>query len=366
LLEESAIMTSILGGAMLPHAPQFFTLPDTEDKENVAQVRAVAARIGERLKALEPQVWVCLSNDHAFQFFQHAAPPFTVHVGGRAEGEFAGRRFSYRIAADLGFRVVRELYRTGFDPAFTSTAEVDYALGIPLSHMDVQREPAAPILPIFVNAYLPPQPPMERCYAFGRALAQVLERLQVRAVVVASGGMSHFPGTERYSHPNLAWDERTLEPLRSGNLRSLLAYDERELDDTGNIELRCWAVAAGALGERKPDLVQMNPSWHHNYASLGWWTPPGEAAFVPHYPPIAPHLVRLTDALHRIANDEAARRRYLADRGAFAREARVEGEQAEALVALDLKRLAALGVHPLVSFLANMHLERAGKPAQGS
>ncbi len=25
-------------GAMLPHAPQFFTLPDTEDKENVAQV----------------------------------------------------------------------------------------------------------------------------------------------------------------------------------------------------------------------------------------------------------------------------------------------------------------------------------------
>jgi 2,3-dihydroxyphenylpropionate 1,2-dioxygenase len=49
-------MTSIVGGAMLPHAPQFFTLPDTEDKANVAEVQAVAARIGRELKALRPEV----------------------------------------------------------------------------------------------------------------------------------------------------------------------------------------------------------------------------------------------------------------------------------------------------------------------
>ena len=343
---------TLLGGAMLPHAPQFFTLPDTEDKENVAQVQAVARRIGEELKRLRPEVWISVSNDHAFQFFQKVAPPFTLHVGAEARGEFARRKFSYRIAGELSLRLVRELYRMGFDPAFTSTAEVDYALGIPLTHMGVE----APVLPIFVNAYLPPQPPMERCYAFGRALAQVLERLGVRAVLVASGGMSHFPGTKQYSSPNLAWDQRALEPLRQGNLRSLLAYDEKELDETGNIELRCWAVAAGALGERKPDIVQLNPSWHHNYASLAWWTPPAAEEHAPHYPSIAPHLVMLTDALHRIANDRGERARYRADRAAFA--AGLEGKQAAALVAMDLDALAALGVHPLVSFLANMHLEQ--------
>ena len=85
---------TILGGAMFPHAPQFFTLPETEDKANVAQVQAVARRIGERLKALRPEVWISFSNDHAFQFFQKVAPPFTLHVGGEAEGEFAGRKFS--------------------------------------------------------------------------------------------------------------------------------------------------------------------------------------------------------------------------------------------------------------------------------
>src|SRR5687768_2373862 len=151
------IGTAIVGGAMLPHAPQFFTLPETEDKENVAQVQAVARRIGDELRALRPDVWISVSNDHAFQFFQKVAPPFTFHVGGEARGEFAGRKFSYRIASDLSFQVVRELYRMGFDPAFTSTAEVDYALGIPLTHMGAGLDRDARILPVFVNAYLPPQ-----------------------------------------------------------------------------------------------------------------------------------------------------------------------------------------------------------------
>jgi 2,3-dihydroxyphenylpropionate 1,2-dioxygenase len=106
----------------------------------------------------------------------------------------------------------------------------------------------------------------------------------------------------------------------------------------------------------------MNPSWHHNYASLAWWTPPPETPHAPHYPSIAPGLARLTDALHRLANDAPARARYLADPAAFASAAGVQGEQAAALAAMDLKALAAMGVHPLVSFLANMHLARERPP----
>ena len=64
--------------------------------------------------------------------------------------------------------------------------------------------------------------------------------------------MSHFPGTDRYSNPELAWDKRVLEKLAAGNLKSLIGYDETELDDTGNIELRCWACAAGASASASP------------------------------------------------------------------------------------------------------------------
>jgi len=47
-----AMQSAILSGAMPPHAPQFFTLADTGDKQTVRRVRAVAARIDERLAAL--------------------------------------------------------------------------------------------------------------------------------------------------------------------------------------------------------------------------------------------------------------------------------------------------------------------------
>jgi 2,3-dihydroxyphenylpropionate 1,2-dioxygenase len=348
----------ILGGALLPHAPQFFTRPDTEDAANIARVEKVAATIGEQLSALKPDVWITISNDHAQQFFLDCAPPFALHVGGEARGHFAGKDFRYAIASEVSFALIRELYRLGFDPAFSSTAAVDYALGIPLTHMGVSAD--VPLVPLFVNAYLPPQPSMERCYAFGQAMAAALSALQIRAVVMASGGMSHFPGTDRYANPDLAFDKAVLEPLARGNLKSLIGLNEQQLDDTGNIELRCWAVAAGLLGERKPDVVELNPSWHHNYASLGFWSPPVTAS-MPHYPATRPDLVMLTTALHALANDAAARATYARDAAAFSREKGLVGTQAALLAVGDFKAITALGVHPLVPFLARMQIERETK-----
>jgi 2,3-dihydroxyphenylpropionate 1,2-dioxygenase len=347
------MMSTVIGGAMLPHAPQFFTMPDTEDKTNVERVRTVAAEIGERLRALEPDLWIIFSNDHAEQFFHQAAPPFTIHVGGEATGDFAGRKFHWRIPSEIAFELVRALYRQNFDPAFTSTARIDYAIGIPLTHIGH----TGPVLPIYVNAYLPPQPTMERCYSFGQAIARTVTAMGLKTVILSSGGMSHFPGTDRYANPELGWDRRVLEKLAAGNLKSLIGYDETELDETGNIELRCWACAAGALGERRPDIVSMDPSWHHNYASLAW-IDPAAGAPVPHYPSIKPELVALTSALHGLAHDAGRRAQYLADAGAYADQFALPPDQREALIRLDLPAIVKMGTHPLVPFLAQMQIQR--------
>src|ERR1700757_3121710 len=330
------MMSSVIGGAMLPHAPQFFTMPETEDRDTVERVKAAAAEIGTRLRALRPDLWIIFANAHVEQFFHAAAPPFTIHVGAEAKGEFAGRQFHWRVPGEIGFEIVRQMYAQGFcedrllcavqrfeivrqmyaqgfDPAFTSVAKIDYALGIPLTHLDI----ADPVLPIYVNAYLPPQPSMERCYAFGQALARIVSAMGLNTVVLASGGMSHYPGTERYAAPDLAWDRKALARIAAGNLKSLVGYDAAELDAAGNVELRCWACAAGALGERKPDIVSLEPSWHHNYASLGWFSAPGVRP-TPHYPSIKPELVELTVAMHGLAHDEASRATFLADAAGYA------------------------------------------------
>src|SRR5271157_4856535 len=143
----------------------------------------------------------------------------------------------------------------------------------------------------------------------------------------------------------------------AGNLKSLVGYDAAELDAAGNVELRCWACAAGALGERKPDIVSLEPSWHHNYASLGWFSPPG-ARPEPHYRSIKPELVELTVALHCLAHDDASRATFLADAAGYTDRFRLTADQREALIALDTRAIVAMGVHPLVPFLANMQVER--------
>jgi 2,3-dihydroxyphenylpropionate 1,2-dioxygenase len=188
-------------------------------------------------------------------------------------------------------------------------------------------------------------------------VARTVTAMGLRTVVLSSGGMSHFPGTDRYSNPELNWDKSLLDKLSSGNLKALIGYDEAELDETGNIELRCWACAAGALGERKPDVVSMDPSWHHDYASLGWIdSQVGEHAA--HYPSIKPELVGLTAALHGLAHEADKRADYMADAGAYADRFKLPADQRDALIKLDMPAIVKMGAHPLVPFLAQMQIQR--------
>jgi 2,3-dihydroxyphenylpropionate 1,2-dioxygenase len=203
---------------------------------------------------------------------------------------------------------------------------------------------------------------MERCYSFGQAIARTVTAMGLKTVILSSGGMSHFPGTDRYSNPELAWDKRVLEKLAAGNLKSLIGFDESELDDTGNIELRCWACAAGALGERKPDVVSMDPSWHHNYASLAWIGASAEPSKAAHYPSIKPELVELTSALHSLAHDAEMRAQFVADAPAFADKFKLAPDQREALIKLDMPTIVKMGTHPLVPFLAQMQIQRLRAP----
>jgi len=204
---------------------------------------------------------------------------------------------------------------------------------------------------------------MERCYAFGQMLADGVKALGLRAVVVCSGGLSHYPGTMRYVEPgpDTAFDEAFMDRMAAGETRYLLSLGERRLDETGNIELRCWGVAFGMIGERRPDLTDFEPTWHHNYGTVAWTTEADEQPFSPHYPPIHPDRVVLSETLHRLAQDDGERDRYLADPAAYA--AAIDGlsdEERDALVRLDQEQMINLGMHPFVPHAFRRVLERAG------
>ncbi|PPR11848.1 MAG: 2,3-dihydroxyphenylpropionate/2,3-dihydroxicinnamic acid 1,2-dioxygenase [Alphaproteobacteria bacterium MarineAlpha11_Bin1] len=343
-----------IGGVCMAHAPQFLTLPQTEDLETVKRIRSLATENGRRLKELKPDLAIVIANDHANQFLLKCVSSFVFHRGEIAKGHFAGSDFAYEVSSATSTALLRCLQEEKFDPAFTSTAALDYAFGIPLTFLEIDL----PIIPIYVNAYVPPQPSMERCYHFGQAIDRGLKALGIRAIVIASGGLSHFPGTSRYAKPATDFDLKLIRELSSGNLRWLLSLDEKMLDETGNIELRCWSVAAGMLGERSPDAVSFDPSWHHNYATFAWWSDFTSDTSPRHYPTIAPERVDLTDALHQIAYNEDERENFKTDRVSFARQRGLPADEAAALIAMDHEAFKRLGIHPFVTFMAALQLER--------
>ena len=82
-------------------------------------------------------------------------------------------------------------------------------------------------------------------------------------------------------------------------------------------------------------------------------TPPA-----PHYPSIRTELVEFTVALQELAHDEASRAAFLTDAEGYADRFRLTSAQRTALIGLDTRTIVAMGVHPLVPFLANMQVER--------
>src|SRR5437764_406891 len=212
----------VVGAAIVPHAPQFLTLPETEDKAQVARVTAAMRAIGDTFRAVDPDLLIVLSNAHCDDMVVHCVPPFALHCGRRAEGSGL-HEGPWPIDGAAGYALLRQLLDLGFDPAFTLDAKLGTAFTIPLDFCGYPRE--QPFLPIFVNAYVPPQPTPERCFAFGQALAHAIEREGRRAVVLASGGLSHYPGTPQYPHPDIDTDRVIFERLAAGNLRYLLSFD---------------------------------------------------------------------------------------------------------------------------------------------
>ncbi len=258
----------LVGAFACAHTPQLLARPDTEDRALVLRVHAAFARVRRRLEALRPDAIVMVGGDHVEAFFLNAVPALAVYVGAECGGSFGRYRYRFPIHEPLARVIAEQGIERGFDLLYTQDAPLDYAFYVPL-HFTMPAPPV-PIVPLHVNVYLPPQPTPRRCHDWGRALGEILGARTERIALMASGGMSHYPGTERYASPEFDWDRRVLDQLAQGRGRELVALTGEELDKAGNVELRTWLTVLGAVGDARADVYCYEPSWHHGNAVVEW------------------------------------------------------------------------------------------------
>ncbi len=267
-------MGEIVAAVGTCHTPYMFTRPPDENPQELDQAGVAMQELGKVLDETKPDVILFFGADHVETFSVTCIPSFAIIAGDKANAKFAGREHTLPIHREMAEDILNKLVvDKHFDIAYSEDAELGHAFSVPFEYVIGTRN--IPVIPFFANTYVPPLPTPRRCEALGRALAEIVKDRPERVAIIASGGMSHFPGTSKYLHPEFDFDRWLVSQFEAGNTDALLNMTGTQLDEVGNTELLNWAVMFGAIGKQEGELIDYIPTWHHGLCMM---------RFLPHRP----------------------------------------------------------------------------------
>jgi 2,3-dihydroxyphenylpropionate 1,2-dioxygenase len=259
-------MGEIVAAAATVHAPQLLTRPPEENQAHLDAGVAAMRKLGVVLDLTNADVILLLGIDHMESFFLDMVPTFAIADGQIAHAEMGPHRFQAPIHRPLVQALHRGLIADGFDLTYAQNVTLGHAFATPLAYVHEGRN--IPIVPMFVNVYVPPMPTPRRCAELGAAIAKIIESRPERVAILASGGMSHYPGTSKYYDPEYEFDHWAIEELEHGNFDSLLDLTPEQLDEVGDTELLTWMVLFGAIGSGRGELLSYQPTSHHGHGVM--------------------------------------------------------------------------------------------------
>jgi 2,3-dihydroxyphenylpropionate 1,2-dioxygenase len=356
-------MGKIVGAFATVHAPQIFVRPPTEVPEQLDADIAAMRLLGKELDELKPDAVIIIGSDHLETFFLSSVPTFAVIAGEYTHAHFANKDYKIKTHLPLAEDILNKLVADEFDMSYSQDALLGHSFAAVFEWILEGRD--IPVVPIFLNTYLPPLPTPRRCEKLGKALANIIAGRPERVVLVASGGMSHYPGTWKYPQPAYDFDYWAIAQLERGNTEALLSLTSEQLDEVGNTEMLPWYPLFGAIGNVPAELITYQPTWHHGHAVMRFLpnrrtAPPTNPVPPPYkfqqggfefYKHPDPSSYQLNKVLYDLRLNGDLRLRFFKDTEAVAREYNLNPKEAAALALIkdeNIDILRSLKPHPLV------------------
>jgi len=244
-------------------------------RQRHANVQASIARLRDDIAAARLDALIVIGDDQEELFDHTNMPAIGVYYGetignakaaaataplDRARMRFqeAGEDVKYPCHAGLARHLIDALQRDDFDlSAMAKTAPGKFeGHAISFVHRFLMGPVPVPVVPVFLNAYYPPnQPSPARCLALGEAIKRAVESFDpgLRIGVLASGGLSHFVVDEDFDNAVIdAFKRHDQAFFRTAPLHKL---------QSGNSEIRNWICLAGAVGGLDLDWVSYTPGY---------------------------------------------------------------------------------------------------------
>jgi Catalytic LigB subunit of aromatic ring-opening dioxygenase len=226
------------------------------------EAQAAVERLRQAVRRAELDALIVVGDDHKELYHADNLPGFLVYYGetirnvpfaGAAGPEWARRATAryyeereprdYPVAAGLARHLIGELVEREFDVSSSNALPPGKGEGHAFAFVRkrLMDDPLLPVVPVAINTYFPPnQPTPRRCYRFGQAIREAVERWpgEARIGIVGSGGLSHFVVDE-------ALDRGIIDALARRDGAALQSLPRHKLD-SGSSEIRMWICAAGA------------------------------------------------------------------------------------------------------------------------
>ena len=248
----------------------------------VEELIEVVRVMGREMLAARPDALVVVADDHLNVFSFDAVPAFCVRIGRGVERmvqedaiEFDraldGLPARYPLHEDLANRVLEEGMEAGIDFAASWSAPLDHAFLSPVSVLCGEAR-VPPLVPVWVNCFVAPQPTARRCVEVGRHIGRVIADGPWRVAMIATGGLSHFPALSmaRVGTSDPAFDRRMIAALEAGDHEALRQLPMKELHETGSHELLNWLVLVGAVSPARARVRFFGEMGRIDLAALQW------------------------------------------------------------------------------------------------
>jgi 2,3-dihydroxyphenylpropionate 1,2-dioxygenase len=300
----------LVGAVAAPHSHlQLFTRPaeNEEYKRRVQLGRDAMFVLREQVERSGADTILILHDDHFVNFDFRCYPPFALFVGKEAKGsgvmdpsaiekitgavyrQYQGKEsfasapsgipqhmanwddkkpYVYEVNTGLSVDLLKGLIDRDFDMPFTSNGTMDGELVLTTNFLNPKADKS--IVLMLTNGYVPPLPWPRRCHQLGRAMREIIDASESKVLILATGGMSHYPGTPLYGHVDEEFDKRVLSLLAEGKGTELAKYTPDDLMYAGNGELVNWIVAAGIVGDKPAKIVEYTRLWHIGLGYLYW------------------------------------------------------------------------------------------------
>lgn len=244
---------AILRSVITPHPPIIIPAVGGEETLKVAATIQALQELAMEIKDLDPEVVIIIS-PHGTVFRDAIAVTSSVQLFGNLEQfEAAEVNFAYQNDSQLVREIIAKAESSLINVValdektaarYQVTTRLDHGMMVPL-HFLKQAGASFRLVPIAIGFL-----PNEELYRFGTCIRDAVESLGRRAVIVASGDLSHRLTTQApagFNPRGREFDNYLVELIANGDVKGILAMDEELQEAAGECGLRSFIIMLGAM-----------------------------------------------------------------------------------------------------------------------